>query len=65
MAEAAFFALVLLVGVSGTLLLFLLIEGETSDSETMDRADAEAYARQRSAERYTDASAEDTRDDRR
>jgi len=65
MAEAAFFALVLLVGVGGMLLLFLLIEGETSDSETMDRADAESYARQRSAERYGDASAEDARDDRR
>ncbi|WP_318567118.1 hypothetical protein [Salinigranum marinum] len=65
MAEAALFALVLLVGVGGTLLLFLLIDGETSGSETMERADAEAYARRRSAERYADdAPAEDTRDDR-
>ncbi|WP_380678620.1 hypothetical protein [Salinigranum sp. GCM10025319] len=52
MAEAALFFVVLLVGVGGTLLLYLLIEGETAESETIDRDDAEAHARRRAAERY-------------
>ena len=62
MAEAAFFFLVVLFGIGGTLLLYLLIADETSDAETMDRADAESYARDRAAERYR---GDDARDDRR
>ena len=62
MAEAALFLLVVLFGIGGTLLLYLLIADETSDAETMDRADAESYARDRAAERYR---GDDARDDRR
>jgi hypothetical protein len=61
MAEAALFLVVLLVGIGGTLLLYLLIDGETTGSETMDRDDAEAHARRRAAERY---GGRDARNDR-
>ena len=62
MAEVALFFLVILLGIGGTVLLYLLIAGETADAETMDRADAESYARERAAERYR---GDDARDDRR
>ena len=52
--EAALFVVVLLLGVAATAVLYWLIQDETSTARTMDRSEAEAQARQRSAERYGD-----------
>jgi hypothetical protein len=52
MADAAFFVLVLLLGLGTPLVLSLLVKPETDDPRTMRRSDAEAYARDRSRKRY-------------
>jgi uncharacterized membrane protein len=53
-AEAALFLLILLVGLGAPVVLYLFIADETRESSEMNRTDAEAYARQRSRERYGD-----------
>ncbi|WP_152040069.1 hypothetical protein [Salinigranum salinum] len=61
MAEAALFVLVLLVGLGAPVVLYLLIEDETRESDEMSRADAEEHARRRSRERYGDGNDRDDR----
>ncbi|AUV80715.1 hypothetical protein C2R22_02785 [Salinigranum rubrum] len=61
MAEAALiFALALVVG--APLVLYLLVQGETRGRTEMNRADAEAYARERASERYGDGADDGTRE---
>jgi hypothetical protein len=53
MAEAFGFVLVVfLVGLGAPLVLYLFIRDETDERRTRSRDDAEAYARDRAAERY-------------
>ncbi|ELZ29944.1 hypothetical protein C474_12956 [Halogeometricum pallidum JCM 14848] len=47
-AASLFFVLFVLLGIGGTVLLYVLIDRETSDPETMDRADAERRAKEES-----------------
>ncbi|MDS0293787.1 hypothetical protein [Halogeometricum luteum] len=47
-AGSLFFVLFVLLAVGGTVGLYVLIDRETSDPETMDRAEAERMAKEES-----------------
>jgi hypothetical protein len=51
--------LVLLVGAGVPFVLYLFVRSETDRTRTLSRADAESYARERSAERYGDGANRD------
>lgn len=49
--EGALFALFVLLSLGGTFALYLLIDSETNDPTTMDRAEAESVAREEAERR--------------
>jgi hypothetical protein len=53
--------LILLVGLGVPLVLYVLIDSETDDPRTLDRSDAESYARDRATERYGEGDSDDRR----